>query len=130
MRLIKNLRKPICPFPSSYQNLVKTKTCPLRNLGILPKDHKTTEGYYQKFSNAIASLKKEGRYRIFITIQKQTGKYPIAKNMQEEANKDIAVWCSNDYLGIIIFFFLCGRKRFIERLQGIKKKKGNCVLED
>lgn len=111
MRLIKTLRKPVCPFPSSYQNLVATKTCPLRNLGILPKGPTTTESYYTKFSNAIASLKKEGRYRVFISIQKQTGKYPIAKNMQEEANKEIAVWCSNDYLGKIIllqFIFVFG----------------------
>ena len=111
MRLIKSLRKPICPFPSSYQNLVQTKTCPLRNLGILPKDHTTTtESYYTKFSNAIATLKREGRYRVFISIQKQTGKYPIAKNMQEEANKDIAVWCSNDYLGIHNFLSSFGQK--------------------
>lgn len=107
MRLIKSLKKT-CPFAIPYQNFIKT--CPLRNLGLLPTTVNKTNlpspslsTYYTHFSKALSSLKNEGRYRVFISIRRQAGKYPIAKNLHHThtpLNNNIAVWCSNDYLGM------------------------------
>lgn len=108
MRFVKSIKKA-CPFAMPYQNFIKT--CPLRSVGLLPttvdKENPSTtslSSYYTKFTKAIASLKKEGRYRVFISIKRQTGKYPIAKSMHNvnelSENPSITVWCSNDYLGM------------------------------
>ncbi len=52
------------------------------------------------FSNAIAGIKDEGRYRIFMDIERKNGEFPSAIWHSETGKKDIVVWCSNDYLGM------------------------------
>ncbi len=54
--------------------------------------------YKELFANAIQQLKSEGRYRNFIELQRYAGKYPFAKDLTR--NKDIILWCTNDYLGM------------------------------
>lgn len=54
--------------------------------------------YNKYFSSAIDSLKEEGRYRIFNDIGRKVGEHPIAFDYKR--NKDITIWCINDYLGM------------------------------
>ncbi len=50
------------------------------------------------FSQKIAELRNEDRYREFLDISRICGKFPCAINNQN--GKEITVWCSNDYLGM------------------------------
>lgn len=51
------------------------------------------------FDKAIDRLHAEGRYRIFIDILRNKGKFPNARCFgSHNGPKPIAVWCSNDYL--------------------------------
>jgi 5-aminolevulinate synthase len=54
--------------------------------------------YDKFFSDAINSLKIEGRYRSFTDIARYAGRFPVAKNYS--GNGDVIVWCINDYLGM------------------------------
>lgn len=59
--------------------------------------------YEQFFADKIAELKAEGRYRVFADIERQAGKFPRAMvhaSGNEDAVKEITVWCSNDYMGM------------------------------
>ncbi|WP_417623729.1 5-aminolevulinate synthase [Paremcibacter congregatus] len=56
--------------------------------------------YDRIFSDAIKSVKNEGRYRVFTDIERQRGSFPNATWYTEDGVKDITVWCSNDYLGM------------------------------
>ncbi|TNE31063.1 MAG: 5-aminolevulinate synthase [Alphaproteobacteria bacterium] len=58
--------------------------------------------YYERFFQArIEDLHKEGRYRVFANIERMVGKYPKALFRTEDGvEKEIAIWCSNDYLGM------------------------------
>src|ERR1700744_5280149 len=59
--------------------------------------------YRAKFQDALAALKREGRYRVFADILRECGAYPKAGLHTDAAYTDnkgqpITVWCSNDYL--------------------------------
>ncbi len=55
--------------------------------------------YDQIFDKAIDRLHAEGRYRVFIDILRNKGKFPNARCFAgHNGPKDITVWCSNDYL--------------------------------
>ena len=57
--------------------------------------------YDEFFSRNIQSLKDEGRYRIFATLERQVGRFPKALyHMPDGGQKEITIWCSNDYLGM------------------------------
>lgn len=56
--------------------------------------------YDRIFSDAIAGIKDEGRYRVFMDIERKNGEFPCATWHTEAGEKDIVVWCSNDYLGM------------------------------
>ena len=56
--------------------------------------------YNRVFEEAIASLKKEGRYRVFIDIERQRGAFPRATHHSPSGPREVVVWCSNDYLGM------------------------------
>lgn len=56
--------------------------------------------YEQFFAKRIADLKAEGRYRVFADLERQRGRFPLAKNYREDGVHDVTVWCSNDYLGM------------------------------
>jgi 5-aminolevulinate synthase len=54
-----------------------------------------------KLDVALARLHDEGRYRTFIDIERKKGHYPHAIwTTPEGEEKDITVWCGNDYLGM------------------------------
>lgn len=56
--------------------------------------------YNRVFSDAVKTVKEEGRYRVFTDIVRQRGSFPKATWYTEDGVKDITVWCSNDYLGM------------------------------
>ncbi|MCF2903725.1 5-aminolevulinate synthase [Octadecabacter sp. CECT 8868] len=57
--------------------------------------------YNAKLDDALARLHEEGRYRTFIDIERKQGNYPHAVWTTPEGDqKNITVWCGNDYLGM------------------------------
>ena len=57
--------------------------------------------YKNFFKNNIETLKTEGRYRTFATLERRVGNFPKAlyhKPLQDP--KEVTIWCSNDYLGM------------------------------
>ncbi|HMM13441.1 MAG TPA: 5-aminolevulinate synthase [Parvibaculum sp.] len=56
--------------------------------------------YQSKLSDALRSVKDEGRYRVFVDILRHRGDFPRATFHTPEGTREIIVWCSNDYLGM------------------------------
>jgi 5-aminolevulinate synthase len=56
--------------------------------------------YLLKFREALAGLRREGRYRVFADIVRARGAYPAADFRAQGAKRPVVVWCSNDYLGM------------------------------
>lgn len=56
--------------------------------------------YERFFSERIAGLKSEGRYRVFADLERAVGAFPRAISRSETGDGDVTVWCSNDYLGM------------------------------
>ena len=57
--------------------------------------------YEAAFSNCLAGLKREGRYREFADLKRQRGRFPFATHILPSGEEhEVAVWCSNDYLGM------------------------------
>jgi 5-aminolevulinate synthase len=52
------------------------------------------------FSDQLGVLKQEGRYRVFMDLERQAGSFPRAKRHVNGTIQDITIWCSNDYLGM------------------------------
>ena len=56
---------------------------------------------YSKFFNSeLKKLKEEGLYRKFREIDRPIKKFPKADETQGEVERDVEVWCSNDYLNM------------------------------
>ncbi len=56
--------------------------------------------YDAVFDDALARLRDEGRYREFADIRRYCGSFPKARLFTEDGERDVVVWCSNDYLGM------------------------------
>ncbi|MBN9554874.1 MAG: 5-aminolevulinate synthase [Alphaproteobacteria bacterium] len=61
--------------------------------------------YRSGFKDALAAIRREGRYRVFADIMRQRGDYPRADFYPNEegsngGSRSITVWCSNDYLNM------------------------------
>tara|TARA_B100000678_G_scaffold256316_1_gene234575 strand:+ start:20452 stop:21672 length:1221 start_codon:yes stop_codon:yes gene_type:complete len=56
--------------------------------------------HIEAFEQAISTIRDEGRYRVFVDLQRHRGEFPRATARFEHGEKDIIVWCSNDYLGM------------------------------
>jgi 5-aminolevulinate synthase len=52
------------------------------------------------FNEKLEGLKKEGRYRVFMDLERHAGKFPIATRHVNGEKKPVTVWCSNDYLSM------------------------------
>ncbi|WP_309665472.1 5-aminolevulinate synthase [Tabrizicola sp.] len=57
--------------------------------------------YDTALDTALQRLHDEGRYRTFIDIERRRGQFPHAVwRRPDGTEKDITVWCGNDYLGM------------------------------
>jgi 5-aminolevulinate synthase len=53
------------------------------------------------FEKQLEDLKAEGNYRVFADIERKRGAFPCAtKYSGAEPEREVTVWCSNDYLGM------------------------------
>ncbi|RWR52945.1 5-aminolevulinate synthase [Sinirhodobacter ferrireducens] len=57
--------------------------------------------YDLALDQAIQKLHDEGRYRVFIDIEREKGAFPKAMwTRPDGSKKEITIWCGNDYLGM------------------------------
>ena len=56
--------------------------------------------YAQTFDAALAKLKSEGRYREFADLRRIRGRFPKALWRGPKGEREVTVWCSNDYLAM------------------------------
>src|ERR1700688_1013903 len=56
--------------------------------------------YEGSFQSAIAALKRERRYRVFADLERKAGQFPHALWNSASGQRNVVVWCSNDYLGM------------------------------
>src|SRR5258707_13179648 len=56
--------------------------------------------YDGSFQSAIAALKRERRYRVFADLERKAGQFPYALWNSPSGQRNVVVWCSNDYLGM------------------------------
>ena len=56
--------------------------------------------YEKFFADKIAELKTNGNYRVFADLERIVGEFPYAKNYRDGKVEKVAIWCSNDYLGM------------------------------
>jgi 5-aminolevulinate synthase len=55
--------------------------------------------YQAAFKEAVERVRAEGRYRVFADLKRVRGQFPRATWMGPHGERDVVVWCSNDYLG-------------------------------
>ncbi len=53
-----------------------------------------------EFEAHLDALRDEGNYRVFADLERARGAFPKACNHHDGAERDVTVWCSNDYLGM------------------------------
>src|ERR1700761_1874540 len=55
--------------------------------------------YKSRFEEALQAIRQEGRYRVFADLKRIRGHFPQAIWTGPNGEREVTVWCSNDYLG-------------------------------
>jgi len=55
--------------------------------------------YQAAFQTAVDKVMSEGRYRVFADLKRIRGEFPKAIWTGPQGEREVTVWCSNDYLG-------------------------------
>ena len=58
------------------------------------------QSYDDFFQTSLETLKEEGRYRTFIQLKKIPNSFPKVLYCKGPLQKEVTIWCSNDYLGM------------------------------
>ena len=56
--------------------------------------------YRSFFAAALARIKDERRYRVFVELERLAGRFPHAVWRSPQGLREVVIWCSNDYLGM------------------------------
>ena len=56
--------------------------------------------YSNFFKKELQKLRQEGLYRNFREIDRSIKKLPKADELKDDKERDVEVWCSNDYLNM------------------------------
>jgi 5-aminolevulinate synthase len=56
--------------------------------------------YNKFFGEALARLHDERRYRVFADLERLAGRFPHATWHSPQGQRNVVIWCSNDYLGM------------------------------
>ena len=55
--------------------------------------------YKAAIRTAVDHVRSEGRYRVFADLKRRRGEFPRAMWKGPDGEREVVVWCSNDYLG-------------------------------
>src|SRR5205085_6872221 len=70
---------------------VPKRTCPGEGMPM---------NYNAFFTDALARLRDERRYRVFADLERLAGRFPHSIWHAPQGPREVVIWCSNDYLGM------------------------------